>query len=73
MSIYIIRQFGLNLKIFLYLLSIKMLLNTFLLTLKIEILLSKSSFKVLSIFTLLNNIKFDIKDFIEFNDLMCYN
>lgn len=50
-----------------------MLLNTFLLALKIETLLFKSGFKILSFFILFNNMKFDTKNFVKPNDLIYYN
>lgn len=51
----------------------KILLNTFLLALKIETLSFKSGFKILSFFILFNNMRFDAIDFVKPNDSTYYN
>lgn len=71
--IYITGQSRLNLIIFVYLLSRKMLFNIFLLVFRTEILLSKTGFKIWSFFAFLNDVGFDAINFIEPGDLIHYN
>lgn len=63
--IYTIKQFRPNPNVSVNLLIMEIFLNIFPLALKIEALLSKSGFEILSLFSLLNNMRFDVIAFIK--------